>query len=130
MAENITEGFPEALLALKHDLRTLVALESQLAAAPVAFKLVDCLTALTKHDFKQALSDVWMCSCGVRKNFYSSISKRHGKTSDRAVAAECAMGDGDYKRASAEYMKANIEIAKGTTFETLFEELNNENRTN
>jgi len=122
MIENIVEGFPEALRALRRDLRILVALESQLAAASISFKLVDCLTALTRRDFEQAVSDVWACSCVVQRNLYGSISERHKKTSDRAVAAECALDDCDYEQASAQYMKANIEITKGTNIETLFEE--------
>ena len=129
MAKSIidVEGFPEALRALRRDLRILVALESQLAAAAISFKLVDCLTALTKRDFKQALSDIWASSCVVRRNVYKSLSERYRKTSDRAIAAECSLDDCDYEQASVQYMKANIEITKGTNIEILFEEPNDEN---
>jgi hypothetical protein len=127
MNESIIEGWSEALSAVKRDLRILTALESKLAAAPVAFKLVDCLTAFVDRDFKQALADLWACSSVVRKNLYNSMSEHCGKIATVAMGARRALDDCDHKLASTQYMVACIEIVKGTKFETVFEEPNNEN---
>jgi len=114
----VVEGFPEAVRMLRRSLRILTALESETAAAAVAFKLVDCLGAIINREFSKALNDVWMCSFAVQRVLYNSLSEHLKKTSKIVdnIAAD------DYERGAKQYMLANAEITQGTGFEILFTE--------
>jgi len=113
------KGFPEALRALKQSLAALSALESDLAAAAIAMKLVDCLDSMINRDLAQALDDIWSCVAAIQRILYRSLSEHLHKVSSAAEAG-AAIFDADHKLAAERYIRANAEISKDTGFEILF----------
>jgi hypothetical protein len=113
------EGFHEALRALKKSLAALSALESDLAAAAIAMKLVDALDSIIEHNVTRALKDVWSCVAAIQRVLYSSLSEHLSKTSKLAEKGADVFED-DHKLAAEWFILSNAEITKDTGFEILF----------
>lgn len=112
--------FSEALRTLKKSLAALSALESGLAAAAIAMKLVDCLDSIITSNLTQALDDIWSCVAAIQRVLYGSLAEHLHKESNVVISAAHALDRHDYKLAAEQYISANVEITKETGFGILF----------
>lgn len=117
----IIEQFPESIQTLKRTLSILVACDSQEAACAITMKMVEVLQLIVDNKPSDALSCVWQCSFVIVRVLYRAVSEQLKKESKRAVAAECAVDDGNYKLAYEEYLKACKEISVDTGLGVLFQ---------